>query len=161
MKIKTKLTKVGRDSKKNEGFVNPPIFKGSTIIFDSFKSYIADRDKSNDNENCKYGIQFNPSTENFENAITKLYSASDTVATPSGLTALIIPFLTFLKKGDHVLLSDALYNPTRNFCEKILKNYGMEITYFHAYKNINRFEKLIKKNTKIVFFGSNCINGTV
>ena len=53
MKLNTKLTKIGRNPKKNYGYVNPPIFKGSTIIFDNFKSYINDRDKSDDNENSK------------------------------------------------------------------------------------------------------------
>jgi len=154
MKIKTKLTKIGRDAKNNKGYINPPIYKGSTIIFDDFKSYILDRDKSNDDENSKYGIQFNPSTKNFEDAITNLYKAHDTVATPSGLTALVIPFLTFLSKGDHVLINDALYNPTRNFCEKILINFGIKIDYFHSTKNINNFEKLIRKNTKLIFLES-------
>ena len=70
MKIKTKLTKLGRNPKKNKGFINPPIFKGSTIIFDDFKSYIKDRDKTNDNEKTKYGIQFNPTREFLENAIS-------------------------------------------------------------------------------------------
>ena len=122
MKLKTKLTKIGRNIKKNMGFVNPPIFKGSTIIFNDFKSYIEDRDKSGDNENSNYGIQRNPSVDNFEDALTKLYESNDTVATPSGLTALIIPFFTFLKSGDHVLVVDSLYNPTMNFCEKTSKS---------------------------------------
>ena len=154
MNIKTKLTKIGRDTKKNIGYINPPIYKGSTIIFDTFKSYILDRDKSNDDQNSKYGIQFNPSTKNFEDAISNLYKAFDTVATPSGLTALVIPFLTFLSKGDHVLICDALYNPTRKFCEKILKNYAIKIDYFHSSNNINNFEKLIRKNTKLIFLES-------
>ena len=128
MKLKTKLTKIGRDPKKYKGYINPPIFKGSTIIFDDFKSYLIDRDKNDDNENSKYGIQFNPTTEIFEKSITNLYDASDTVATPSGLSALIIPFLTFLKNGDHVLISDALYNPTRKFCKKIL-NYFIHVIH--------------------------------
>ena len=154
MKIKTKLTKIGRNPKKNKGYINPPIFKGSTIIFDNFKSYIRDRDKTNDNEKSKYGIQFNPTRECLENAITSLYDATDTVTTPSGLTALIIPFLTFLNKGDHVLISDSLYNPTRNFCEKILVNYGIKIEYFHPTKNIENFNNLIKKSTRLIFLES-------
>ncbi len=153
MKLKTKLTKIGREPKKNKGYVNPPIYKGSTIIFDNFKSYIKDRDKTDD-ESSKYGIQFNPTTENFEKAITSLYDATDTVATPSGLSALIIPFLCFLNKGDSVLVTDALYNPTRNFCEKILINFGIEIIYFHPTKNINNFNNLIKNNTKLIFLES-------
>ncbi len=154
MKLKTKLTKIGRNPKKNFGYINPPIYKGSTIIFEDFKTYVKDRDRSDDDDTSKYGIQFNPSTKNFEEAITKLYKSQDTVATPSGLTALVIPFFTFLKKGDHVLINDALYNPTRNFCEKILKNFGITIDYFHSTSNIESFEKKIKKNTRLIFLES-------
>ena len=154
MKFKTKLTKIGRDHKDNKGFINPAIYKGSTIIFENFKSYLKDRDKLNDDENSKYGIQYNPTVENFEKAITNLYSAQDTVVTPSGLNALVIPFLTYLSQGDHVLISDALYNPTRNFCEKILKNLGVKIDYFHANNNIKNFERKINKNTKLIYLES-------
>ena len=139
MKLKTKLTKISRNPKKDKGYINPGIYKGSTIIFNDFKSYIKERDKKDNEGTGKYGIQFNPTTEKFENAITALYESADTVATSSGLTALTIPFLTFLKKGDHVLVSDSLYDPTRDFCEKILKNYGINIGYFHSTKNINNF----------------------
>ena len=152
MKIKTKLTKIGRDPKKNKGYINPGIYKGSTLIFNDFKSYIKDRDRKDDV--AYYGINTNPTCNKFERAISKLYGASDTVATPTGLTALIIPFFTFLKKGDHVLISDALYNPTRNFCEKILINYGIKINYFHPTRNIDKFDRLIKNNTKLIFLES-------
>jgi len=153
MYIKTKLTKIGRDPKKNKGFVNPGIYKGSTIIFNDFKSYINDRDRKDD-DTAYYGINNNPTCNKLEKAISYLYQAFDTVATPSGLAALIIPFFAFLKKGDHVLITDALYNPTRNFCEKILINYGIKIDYFHPTKNIDKFEKLIKENTKLIFLES-------
>ena len=152
MKLKTKLNKIGRDPKKNKGYVNPPIFKGSTIVFDDFESYINNRDKKDDV--ARYGININPTTDEFESAISILYNSYDTVATPSGLAALVIPFFAFLKKGDHVLITDALYNPTRHFCEKILINYGIKIDYFHPTKNISKFNKLIKKNTKLIFLES-------
>ena len=151
MKIKTKLTKIGRDHKKSRGYVNPPIYKGSTIIFDNFKSYIFDRDKS---KNSLYGIQFNPTGKYLENAITSLYGSHDTVIAPSGLSALIIPFLTFLSKGDHVLINDALYGPTRNFCNKILEKYGIVVEYFHSTNDINNFQKLITKKTKLIYLES-------
>ena len=153
MKNKTILTILGRNYKRYQGYLNPPIYKGSTIIFKNFKQYLKDRDKSDD-ENSYYGIQVNPSTLNLEKTLSKLYKAHDTVATPTGLTAVIIPFLTFLNKGDHVLISDPLYNPTRNFCEKILVNFGVKIEYFHPIRNIDSFEKLIKQNTKLIFLES-------
>ena len=154
MKFKTKLVKIGRNPKIDQGYVNSPIYKGSTILFEDFKSYIKDRDKYTDDGIRNYGIQVNPSTTNFEKAITKLYNAQDTVTTPSGLAALTIPFFAFLKNGDHVLITDALYNPTRDFCEKILKNLNIKIEYFHPTKNIDNFEKLIKRNTKLIFLES-------
>ena len=154
MKFKTKLVKIGRNPKIDQGHVNSPIYKGSTILFEDFKSYIKDRDKYTDDGIRNYGIQVNPSTTNFEKAITKLYNAQDTVTTPSGLAALTIPFFAFLKNGDHVLITDALYNPTRDFCEKILKNLNIKIEYFHPTKNIDNFEKLIKRNTKLIFLES-------
>tara|TARA_Y100000590_G_scaffold464504_1_gene634120 strand:- start:912 stop:2072 length:1161 start_codon:yes stop_codon:yes gene_type:complete len=153
MKLKTKLTKIGRNHKKNKGYINPPIYKGSSIIFDDFYSYILDRERD-DASFARYGIQHNPTAENFEKALTSLYGANDTVTTNSGLTALIIPFLTFLKNGDHVLINDTLYGPTRIFCEKILKNFGIQIDYFHPVKNIKSIEKKIKKNTKLIFLES-------
>jgi len=152
MNIKTKLTKIGREPKKNKGFVNPGIYKGSTLIFNDFKSYIKDRDRKDDV--AYYGININPTWNKFERAISKLYGATDTVATPSGLAALVIPFFTFLKNGDHVLISDALYNPTRHFCEKILMHYGIEINYFHPTRSIDKFDRLIKDNTKLIFLES-------
>ncbi len=154
MKIKTKLTKLGRNPFNNKGFVNPPIYKGSTILFKDFKSYIQDRDKKDDNETTNYGIQFNPTSINLENSISKLYNSYDTVLTPSGLSALLVPFIAILRKGDHILINDDLYNPTRKFCENILKKFDIQIDYFHPTKSINNFEKLIKKNTKLIFIES-------
>ena len=130
MKIKTKLTKLGRDPKKQKGFINPGIYKGSTMIFNNFKDYLNDI-KNDDDRKTLYGINKNPFNEQLEEAITKLYKATDTVIAPSGLAALIIPFFTFLKKNDEVLIIDTVYSPTRTFCNNILKNYGVKIKYFH------------------------------
>ena len=153
MKIKTKLTKLGRDPKKQKGFVNPGIYKGSTMIFNNFKDYLNDI-KNDDDRKTLYGINKNPFHEQLEEAITKLYKATDTVIAPSGLAALIIPFFTFLKKNDEVLIIDTVYSPTRTFCNNILKNYGVKIKYFHPINNINNFEKLINKKTKLIYLES-------
>ena len=153
MKIKTKLIKIGRDPKKQKGFVNPGIYKGSTMIFDNFKDYIDDI-KNNDDRKTFYGINTNPSHKELEESISYLYNAEDTIIAPSGLAALIIPFFSFLKKGDEVLINDSVYSPTRTFCENILKNYGITIKYFHPINNIKNFEKNITKNTKLIFLES-------
>ena len=134
MRKKTQLTKLGRDPKKNKGYVNPGIYKGSTIIFNDFKSYIKDINRKTD-ASALYGINNNPLVDKLEEAISSLYNAEDTVIAPSGLAAIIVPFFAFLKNNDEVLINDSVYNPTRSYCEKILKNFGVKVKYFHPIKN--------------------------
>ena len=153
MDIKSKLIKIGRDPKKQKRFVNPGIYKGSTMIFDNFKHYLNDI-KNNDDRKTLYGINQNPSQKELEDCISELYKSNDTVIAPSGLTALIIPFFAYLKKGDEVLIYDSVYEPTRTFCNNILKGYGVKIKYFHPTNNIKNFSKLISKKTKLIFLES-------
>jgi len=153
MDIKSKLIKLGRDPKKQKGFLNPGIYKGSTMIFDNFKEYLKDI-KNNDDRKTLYGINTNPSHKELEECISELYNSNDTVIAPSGLAALIIPFFAYLKKGDEVLINDSVYSPTRTFCNNLLKNYGIKIKYFHPIRNIKNFEKLISKKTKLIFLES-------
>lgn len=153
MKLKTRLTKLGRDPIKQKGFVNPGIYKGSTMVFKNFKDYIDDL-KLKDHNKAFYGIHSNPSHQELEKSISYLYGSADTVIAPSGLAAIVIPFLTFLKKDDEVLINDSIYNPTRIFCNELMKNYGVKIKYFHPTKKINNFEKKISKKTKLIFLES-------
>ena len=153
MDIKSKLIKLGRDPKKQKGFLNPGIYKGSTMIFDNFKEYLKDI-KNNDDRKTLYGINTNPSHKELEECISELYNSNDTVIAPSGLAALINPFFAYLKKGDEVLINDSVYSPTRTFCNNLLKNYGIKIKYFHPIRNIKNFEKLISKKTKLIFLES-------
>ena len=95
------------------------------MIFDSFEDYINDI-KNDDDRSTLYGINKNPSVKQLENAVSNLYNCNDTVIAPSGLAALVIPFFAFLKKDDEVLINDTVYSPTRTFCEKLLKNYGVK-----------------------------------
>jgi len=153
MKINTKLTKISRNVKKQKGFINPGIYKGSTIIFNTFEDYIKDIN-NHDDRTTLYGINKNPSVDQLEKAVTQLYKCHDTIIAPSGLAALVIPFLTYLKKDDEVLINDSIYSPTRTFCEKILNNYGVKIKYFHPIKYIKNFANNINKKTKLIFLES-------
>ena len=82
MRKKTQLTKLGRNPKKNKGYVNPGIYKGSTIIFKDFKSYIKDINRKTDASSL-YGINNNPLVEKLEEAISSLYNANDSVIAPT------------------------------------------------------------------------------
>ena len=153
MKIKTKLTKIGRNPLKQKGFINPGTYKGSTMIFNTFKDYLNDI-KNFDDRTTFYGINKNPFHKQLEDSISFLYNCNDTVLSPSGLASIVIPFFTFLKSGDEVLINDSVYSPTRTFCENILKQYNVKIKYFHPTKNINNFQKLINSKTKLIYLES-------
>tara|TARA_B100002003_G_scaffold163872_1_gene152091 strand:- start:834 stop:1904 length:1071 start_codon:yes stop_codon:yes gene_type:complete len=123
------------------------------MVFKNFKDYINDQNLKDHNK-AFYGIHSNPSHQELEKSISYLYGSADTVITPSGLAAIVIPFLTFLKKDDEVLINDSIYNPTRTLCSEILRSYGIRVKYFHPTKNINNFEKKISNKTKLIFLES-------
>ena len=108
MKKSTKLVKLGRDPLKQKGFINPGIYKGSTMIFKNFKEYLHDINRKDDDSRL-YGIKSNPSQEELEVAISTLYRAKDTVIAPTGMASIIIPFFAFLNSGDEVLINDSVY----------------------------------------------------
>ena len=148
MKKSTKLVKLGRDPLKQKGFINPGIYKGSTMIFKNFKEYLHDINRKDDDSRL-YGIKSNPSQKELEVAISTLYRAKDTVIAPTGMASIIIPFFAFLNSGDEVLINDSVYGPTRIFCNDIIKRLGIKIKYFHPTQNIKNFKKLITKKNKI------------
>ena len=123
------------------------------MIFNNFKDYLNDI-KNADDRKTYYGINKNPFHKQLEDSISNLYNCDDTVLSPSGLASIIIPFFALLKKGDEVLINDSVYSPTKTFCENILKDYGVEIKYFHPINNIKTFEKKINKKTKLIYLES-------
>ena len=125
MKIKTKLTKIGRNPLKQKGFINPGTYKGSTMIFNTFKDYLNDI-KNFDDRTTFYGINKNPFHKQLEDSISFLYNCNDTVLSPSGLASIVIPFFTFLKSGE----TDFAKSSFRNFQVPILQN-GHNITLFY------------------------------
>ena len=93
MKIKTQINKLGRNSKKQKGFINPPIYKGSTIIFNNFKQY----KKEKSTYQGLYGLNRTPNSDIFEDTIRELYKCDSVVAVSSGLAAISVPLIALLK----------------------------------------------------------------
>ncbi|MBI28369.1 MAG: cystathionine beta-lyase [Pelagibacteraceae bacterium] len=150
MKIKTQINKIGRNSKKQKGFINPPIYKGSTIVFNNFKQYKKDL---NIYEGL-YGLNRTPLSDSFEEAVKKLYRCDAVVAVSSGLASVAVPLLALLSQNQHIIVTDSLYSPTRKFIENQLSKYGVEVDYYDPLDSENKIEKLIKKNTKIIYIES-------
>lgn len=143
----TKLVHLGRDTEGSKGFVNPPLYKGSTVLFPSVKSL------SEGGYGYWYGRKGSPTYETLEEALNELEHADDTILTPSGLSAITTALLALLKTGDHLLVTDSVYQPTRSFCDTTLKALGIEVSYYDPRIGAG-IKDLIKENTKLIFLES-------
>ncbi len=97
-----------------------------------------------------YGTRGTPTTDALCAAIDALEGSAGTILVPSGLAAVTIPLLAFLSAGDHVLIVDSVYAPTRNFANTMLKRLGVEVEYYDPLAG-SGIAALMKPNTKVVF----------
>ena len=154
----TRIIHAGRNPKEQGWMVNPPIYQTSTIVFPTYKDFMyAERGYSNNDlvqpYELKYGRYGTQTNFALEQAISEIEGGYNTFVTSSGAAAINTALIAFLKQGDHMLLVDNVYSPTRGFADKFLKKFGIETTYFdpHIGEGIS---KLIKKNTKVIFMES-------
>jgi cystathionine beta-lyase len=126
LQTETRLVVSGRDTKAQKGFVNPPVVRGSTVLYPTADDLHAHRGE------FQYGRLGTPTTRALQDAIMALEGpqCAGVGLVPSGLSAISTALLSVLKAGDHILVSDSAYRPTRNFCNGILARYGVEATYF-------------------------------
>ncbi|MBT3359461.1 MAG: cystathionine beta-lyase [Rhodospirillales bacterium] len=148
MKKDTVLTTAGRNPAENFGIVNPPVYHASTIAFETVAELEAG--DANPFEGVHYGRQGTPTTFAFQEAVAALEGGEATLALPSGMAAIACALLAFVKSGDHVLITDSVYFPTRRFCGSALNDFGVETTYFDPMIGAG-ISELIRPETKIVF----------
>ncbi len=148
MKKDTLLTHVGRDPARYDGMVNTPVYRTSTVIHPNLASY--EQRPPEGEKIVRYGRYGTPTTFALEEAVAQMEGAFRAAAVPSGLAGISSALRAFAKTGDHVLLSDSVYGPTRNFCEKQLKTNGVEVEYYDPLIG-SGIAALMKSNTKAVF----------
>jgi cystathionine beta-lyase len=153
----TKLVHAGRNPKQQGWMVNPPIYQTSTVVFPTLKDLIyAERGYSNNDlvepYELKYGRYGTQTNFALEKAVAEIENGYNTFVTSSGAAAVNTALIAFLKQGDHMLLADNSYSPTRAFADKFLKKLGIETTYFDP--KISDISSLIKENTKVIFMES-------
>jgi cystathionine beta-lyase len=135
----TRLIHSGRDSERFAGLVNTPVFRGSTVLFKELKAYEG-RDPDN-YKTMRYGVHGTPTTFALEEAAAQLEGAH---------AAITAALCAFVKTGDHLLMTDSVYGPGRNFCERRLKPFGVEVEYYDPLIGAG-IAKLIKPNTRLVY----------
>jgi cystathionine beta-lyase len=145
LKAETTLVTAGRDTEAQKGFVNPPVVHGSTVLYPTAEDLHAHRGE------FQYGRRGTPTTKALQEAVAALEGpqCAGVGLAPSGLAAITTTLLAVLKAGDHLLVCDNAYRPTRNFCKGLLVRYGVETTYFDPLIGAG-IAALFKPNTRAV-----------
>jgi len=143
-KAETRLAHVGREPARHHGFVNTPIYRGSTVLFPTLASIEANT------QDFTYGRLGTPTVKALEEALAELEGGHRTLLTPSGLSAIAATLLAFVSGGDEVLVSDSVYQPTRRFCDHVLKRLGVKTTYYDPLIG-GAIKELLNERTKVVF----------
>jgi cystathionine beta-lyase len=145
----TRVVTAGRDPAAYHGFVNPPVYHASTVLYPSAEDYVAHRAR------YQYGRRGTPTTEALELAVQELEgpNCAGVVLLPSGLAAISAALLAVVQAGDHVLVTDNAYGPTRNFCTSILTRLGVATTYYDPLIGAG-IVSLFQPNTRAVYLES-------
>ena len=124
----TRAVHLGRDPGKFLGAVNTPVFRASTMLFPT----VAELEQAARGEyaGIGYGLHGLPTVTDLQDTVAAIEGAHRALAVPSGLTATTLPLLALLRAGDHVLVTDAVYGPTRRFCNNHLLRLGIEVSYY-------------------------------
>ena len=142
----TRLITAGRDPQAQFGFVNPPVYHASTVLYPTAEDQVAHRSR------YQYGRRGTPTTEALEAALRDIEgdNCAGVVLLPSGLAAISTALIAVAGAGDHILITDSVYRPTRNFCEGLFKRMGVETTYYDPLIGAD-IASLFKPNTRAVF----------
>lgn len=143
----TKIIEAGRDPALHAGAVNTPVYRMSTVLFPDLETMRTEA------QPYTYGRRGTPTTRALEQALCSLEGGARTVLTPSGLSACTLAILTLCSAGDHILVTDSVYGPTRVFCQKLGKRYGISTSYFEPHIGAG-IAKKFRPETKAVFLES-------
>lgn len=143
----TVLTHTGRHPEADRGYVNTPVYRGSTILFPTLDALESTEPRFD------YGRTGNPSSAAVEDCITDLEGAAGTVLAPSGLAAISLALLSVVSAGDEVLITDSAYQPTRRFADGLLPRMGVTVRYYDPRVG-GDIGKLVTDRTRAIFVES-------
>jgi len=149
----TLLAHVGGSPTDRHGAVNPPVYRASTILFPTVAEWEASRVHANRFKVLRYGQLGTPTTFALEEAIAALEGGYRAMLLPSGLAAATTVLLALLKSGDHLLMTDSAYQPTRHFAKVILARYGITTTFYDPCIGAG-IESLMRPETRVIFLES-------
>jgi cysteine-S-conjugate beta-lyase len=149
-RFRTRLTRAGRAPTQGRAFVNPPLYRGSTVLYPNVHERL-NREKGGRRQ-LMYGLSGTPNHWALEDAVAEIEGGTHCQIVPSGLAAVAVALLAFLKSGDRLLVPDSCYGPTRDFCDRYLAPHlGVETTYYDPEIDGDGIGNLMRANTTVVF----------
>jgi cystathionine beta-lyase len=151
--LATRLSHAGRAGTKTHGFVNPPVHRGSTVLYENMaqrKSFLRSRFE----QALSYGLNGSATHHALENVIAEVEGGTRCQITSTGLSAVTTALLGFLSAGDHVLMPDSVYGPVRTFCDGMLRRLGIDTTYYRPEAGADEVGGLFRESTKVLYLES-------
>jgi cystathionine beta-lyase len=151
--LATHLTHGSRPPVRSHGFVNPPVHRGSTVLQPSCEARVANG-KRRFERVMTYGTQGGPTHYALEDMVCGIEGGSHCTITGTGLAAVAVPLLAFLKAGDHCLMPDSAYGPARNLAEGLMKGWGIETTFYPPTITAEALAPVFRANTRVLYLES-------
>ena len=151
--VGTRLAHLARNPHAQHGFVNTPIHRGSTVLFRTLDELEAAMRVDTRRGPYTYGLIGNPNSRELETLLARLDGGAGAVVVESGLAAVSLPLLANLRAGDHLLMTDSCYGPTRHLAKSILPRMGVETTFYDPRAGAG-VAALIRPNTRVVYLES-------
>ncbi|WP_144186712.1 cystathionine beta-lyase [Elioraea rosea] len=146
----TRMSHAGRAGTRVHGFVNPPVVRGSTVLYANCADRVASASKRFD-QALTYGTQGGPNHHALEDVICEIEGGTRCQIVSTGLAAVTVPLLAFLKAGEHMLMPDSVYGPARAFADGMLARLGIETTFYDPCIDEAGIAALMRPNTTVVY----------
>ncbi|OPG72424.1 cystathionine beta-lyase [Pseudomonas ogarae] len=148
--VRTRLIHCAR-SEKGTGprGVNVPVTRLSTVLFDNLAQMRDARARRDHQRVLSYGARGNPTAFALEDLVTELEGGYRTRLFGTGLAAVAQTFVTYLRPGDHVLITDAVYSPVRRLARDFLQPFGIQVSYFTS--GGHDLKDQLRANTRMVY----------
>ncbi|MDE0208026.1 MAG: cystathionine beta-lyase [Candidatus Tectomicrobia bacterium] len=150
MRDETRLVHAGRDPDRDGGVVNPPVSRASTVLYPTLEAFARRGEGDARYRAVRYGAYGTANTLVLADALAELEGGAGAVVTSTGLSAVTLALSAFLGAGDHLLMTDSAYQPTRAFCDEVLTRFGVETTYYDPLVGAD-IGGLMRPNTRVVF----------
>ncbi len=146
----TRLSHAGRAGTRTHGFVNPPVHRGSTVLYPSCDAR-RELGKRRLEQELIYGTMGSPTHHALEDVITEIEGGTRCQIVSTGLAAVTTPLLAYLKAGDHCLMPDSVYGPARHFAEGMLVRIGIETNFYDPEIGEAAIAALLRPNTAVLY----------